>query len=101
MNAAFFARWVPLGGSASQGGVSASPDAASSQPSLAIDGTGAPVVAWTETLASGSRELRVARWDGAAWQSIGGGVSTSAGVQQAKLVNTSAGLAMVWQQRRR
>ncbi|RZL31894.1 MAG: hypothetical protein EOP35_21090, partial [Rubrivivax sp.] len=89
------AQWVTLGTSASQGGVSASTAAASAKPTLTVDGTGAPVVAWTETLADGSHDIVVKRWNGSAWVSLGNATSSGHAVQ-AKLANTANGLVLVF-----
>jgi serine/threonine protein kinase len=63
------ATWQGLGGSASGGGVSASPGN-SIIPAIALDGAGRPVVAWFEKTGETS-EIRVRRWDGAAWKDVG------------------------------
>ncbi len=82
--------WVELGTSASGVGVSASDLSDSIRPSIALDNTGAPVVAWTEQTTSG-RKIRLARWDGSSWAALGnslsvGGISSATNADQAKLV---------------
>ncbi|MDZ7799401.1 MAG: Ig-like domain-containing protein [Trueperaceae bacterium] len=60
--------WVQLGSSLSD-----DPDRFGPMygvPDIAVDGTGAPIVAWTQPV----RGLgHVQRWDGTAWQGLGGG----------------------------
>ena len=74
--------WVEIGGSATGGGISDTPGY-SWYPSLVIDSSGKPVVAWQQ--ASGGRwEIYLKRWDGSAWVEIGGsatagGISNNAG----------------------
>lgn len=41
------------------------------RPSLALDGKGAPVVAWEEADAAGVRQVHVRRWDGNTWTVLG------------------------------
>ncbi|MBI4575862.1 MAG: hypothetical protein HY722_06320 [Planctomycetes bacterium] len=62
--------WEELGGSATGGGVSATPGQ-SQMPSVVVDSLGRPVVAWLEGDPR-SREVRLARWDGRAWTGLGG-----------------------------
>ena len=63
------AAWVELGGSASGGGVSASP-ARVTVPRVVIDRDGRPVVSWCDDR-TGSWQLRARRWDGRAWVDFG------------------------------
>ena len=74
--------WAEIGGSATLGGVSATPGG-STQPSLAIDAGGLPVVAWREATAE-DLEIYLKRWTGSAWEGMGGsaaggGLSNTAG----------------------
>jgi hypothetical protein len=76
--------WEEVGaGSAGGGGISDSPEKASS-PSLAIAPDGAPYVAW-EDEAIGDAEIYVRRWNGSSWEEVltgsasGGGISDTAG----------------------
>ena len=41
-------------------------------PRLAIDASGAVIVAWADSFASSNARVRAARWDGAAWTDISG-----------------------------
>lgn len=76
-------QWVELGGSSTEEGISKSPYN-TSNPSVAIDSQGNPVVAWsnstTEVLIT---EIYVKKWDGNAWvetnegSAIGGGISNT------------------------
>jgi hypothetical protein len=76
--------WEEVGaGSASDGGISDSPEKASS-PSLAIAPDGTPYVAW-EDEAVGDAEIYVRRWNGNSWEEVvngsasGGGISDTTG----------------------
>lgn len=73
--------WVELAGSATAGGVSATPGE-SRHPVLALDAAGNPAIAWQEG-DPGSREICLRRWTGAVWEELagsgsGGGVSATA-----------------------
>ncbi|OGB01056.1 MAG: hypothetical protein A3E25_15160, partial [Burkholderiales bacterium RIFCSPHIGHO2_12_FULL_69_20] len=100
-------QWQMLAGSAAQGGLSATPDGASALPSVAVDASGQPLVAWTETAADGGSDVRVARFDAAAnggagaWVALGSslsasGVSGTGHALAAKLVLTDNGPVVVW-----
>jgi hypothetical protein len=76
--------WEEVGaGSASGGGISDSPEKATS-PSLAIAPDGTPYVAW-EDEAIGDAEIYIRRWNGNNWEEVmagsanGGGISDTAG----------------------
>ncbi|MBI3856670.1 MAG: hypothetical protein HY293_13365 [Planctomycetes bacterium] len=78
--------WVQLGGSATAGGVS-STTGSSDSPSLALDASGNPVVAWRDTT-PGNSEIYLKRWNGSAWVELGGsatagGISATAGTSVA------------------
>jgi hypothetical protein len=68
------AAWRALGGSVSPGGISGTAGASSLDAVLALDASGRPTVAWSETTAGGDR-LWVRRWDGAAWSELSGSAS--------------------------
>ncbi len=76
------AAWVDIGGSAADGGISATAGS-SLHPSLALDSSDRPVVAWRETT-DGNDEVYLKRWDGANWVALGGsatggGISANSG----------------------
>ena len=48
----------------------ANPDQNAREPAIALDSSGKPVVAWTETDGT-SNNIYVKRWDGTAWQQVG------------------------------
>lgn len=52
--------------------ISADPGASAEALALAVDGTGAPVVAWTEGSPGRAAALHVRRWNGSAWSPLGG-----------------------------
>jgi|GEM_PF-952180 len=75
------AAWVELSPySASGGGISQS-GAGATFPSLALDSSGNPVVAWSD-YSSGINQIYVKRWDsvGAAWEEIGAGSASGDGI---------------------
>jgi hypothetical protein len=67
--------WLELGGSATSGGVS-STVGASTNPSLGLDSSGNPSLAWTDT-SSGKAEIYARRWNGASWVELAGSGSGS------------------------
>jgi hypothetical protein len=67
--------WTDIGGSASNGGVSASSTGAT-YPSLAVDASGNPAVAWVDGEGRAAT-IRVRRWTGAGWTELGS-LATSA-----------------------
>ena len=69
--------WVELGGSATAGGVSANAGV-SLGASLALDGSGNPVVAWQDRT-SGNAEIYLKRWNGTSWVELGGS-ATAGGI---------------------
>lgn len=60
--------WEPLGGE-----LDIDPSANAHAPVVALDADGAPVIAWRELIDGNWRGL-LARWNGAAWASVGGHV---------------------------
>ena len=44
-------------------------------PSLTLDGTGLPVVAWSEDISGGSVRIAACAWDGTVWKALGSAVS--------------------------
>ncbi len=69
--------WTAVGGQrARMAGISASV-AASTQPSIALDGSGAVVVAWIEATGDGRTQVNVARYDSGTnqWRALAGSLS--------------------------
>jgi hypothetical protein len=67
--------WSPAGGH-----LNLDPTRGTSRPALCIeDGSGRPVVAWDEPSSAAARALYTRRWDGAAWQLLGGTMNDDAG----------------------
>jgi hypothetical protein len=69
------AQWVEIGGSATGGGISNSPGA-SDLPSIALDASGNPVVAWRDST-PGRPVVYVKRWNGAQWAELAGSAGGS------------------------
>ena len=65
--------WVQLAGSASGGGISNN-SGSSYAPSVALDSSGKPVVAWEDN-SSFNDEIYMMRWNGSAWIQLGGSAS--------------------------
>ena len=91
-------QWVELGSSASGSGIANT--GVGANPSVAVDATGNPVVAWQDGT-SGNLEIYLKRWDGTQWVELGGsasggGVSNSAGFSEnPSLVLDAAGNPIV------
>ncbi len=97
------AAWEELAGSASTGGVS-NTTGISEFPSLALESTGSPVIAWQDGT-PGNLEIYLKRWDGAQWielasSATGGGISgTSVASQACSLTLESGNQSLVaWQE---
>ena len=93
--------WEMLGGSAQGGGVSDT-TGSSTDPSLIIDSTGAPIVAWTESTGTFT-DIRAARYDSSSntWVALGdslstGGLSQTGKATNAQIVMTNAGPVVAW-----
>lgn len=93
------------GGSASEGGISRTPES-SRRPSLAIGADNQPIVAWTEG-AENSSDIRVARFEPAAFGGAGGwvalgsslsilGISGTGAADSAQLIHTIGGPVVAW-----
>ncbi len=73
--------------------------------SLAVDSTGAPVVAWDEpdtTVTNGTRNVSVARWSGTAWVTLGGAfvdIDLTADAFSPSIRARSADVALAWAER--
>lgn len=94
--------WVESGGSATNGGVSNTSPAYSTYPSLAMDSSGNPAIAWSEATPS-SWEIYFKRWNGSAWVGLdgsdsGGGVSETADNSENAVLafDASGNPAIVW-----
>ncbi|MCB2027588.1 MAG: hypothetical protein KDH18_02200, partial [Rhodoferax sp.] len=98
--------WTQLagsaGGNALGAGVAPSVNAAFA-PSIVIDASGAPVVAWTADHGAGQSDVRVARFNSASgqWEALGGslgnaGISGTGTAGAVKLVMGSGGVVAVW-----
>ncbi len=94
--------WTPVGASTGNGGISAS-IAASTAPALALDATGAPVIAWIEATADGRTQVNLARFDSASgqWRALAGslsagGISGVGTIDRVDLVSTSSGVVAIW-----
>ncbi|MEX2542370.1 MAG: Ig-like domain-containing protein [Trueperaceae bacterium] len=86
--------WAPVG----TGLLSRNPDATSAgSPSLALDGSGYPVVAWHEQDGT-TTNVYVERWNGSDWSTVGGTLSATGGSTNAvfpSLALDSSGLPTV------
>ncbi len=97
--------WEELAGSAEAAGISAATSSAR-RPSITLDATGLPIVAWTQFNGTAS-DIYVARYDELAnsgnggWVPLGsslsaGGISGSGRADQAEVVMTSIGPVVAW-----
>ncbi len=105
------AGWQSLAGSVSAGGISARTSTSSANqnatnPSVVVDNSGMPIVAWTQNEGS-SRNIYVARYDALAnsgngdWVPMGsslspGGISVNGQADRASVVMTSLGPVVAW-----
>ncbi|MFC1611425.1 hypothetical protein ACFL6C_10730 [Myxococcota bacterium] len=83
--------WNELGGSASEGGISAT--AGNSETPVIATANGQPIVAWTDTTSSNA-EIYVRRFDGQSWVELeasasGGGVSNSGATSRYPTISAS------------
>jgi uncharacterized repeat protein (TIGR01451 family) len=99
------AGWQELAGSAHGFGISGSSGSAR-RPSIALDASGNPVVAWTQFTGTAS-DIEAARFDPAAnggvgaWLALGaslspGGISATGAASSPVIVNTAAGPVIAW-----
>jgi Ca2+-binding RTX toxin-like protein len=87
--------WTALGNSLSAGGISGTANA--DQPIIVQTTTG-PAVAWLNK-SGGVTEIRVGRWNGAAWVAVGPSVVTSAAdLQQLAFTTDGTKFAVAWSQ---
>ncbi len=100
------AGWQELAGSASGGGISGGLIGFAQSPAIAIDGTGLPIVAWTQVNGT-NRNVNVARYDATAnsgaggWVALGtslsvGGISGTNQASSVSVVMTSTGPVVAW-----
>jgi len=93
--------WEQLGTSAEQGGISSS-EFESRRPAISIDGSGNPVVAWTEFGANDNNVVAkvwnsgTSQWEFLGNDVVGGGLSQTGAADQVKVINTSSGLIAAW-----
>ena len=98
-------QWQELAGSAGLGGITDS-DTRSSQPAIATDANGRPIVAWTESTSAGT-DVLVAYYDASAgggngaWLPLAGsndpgGLSQSSNASNAQLLQTAFGTMVAW-----
>ncbi|MGK7961944.1 right-handed parallel beta-helix repeat-containing protein, partial [Crocosphaera sp.] len=87
--------WQPLNSSSEQGGISNTVDQ-SRRPSLTLDNTGSPVIAWTE-LSGDNSNIHVARYDQNTdnWLQWGS-VSQTGTADHAQIINTDNGTVVAW-----
>ena len=84
----YVSRWIGIGsGSASGGGISNN-SGNSTQPKLALDSSGNPVVAWQDTTLV-TPEIYIRRWNpnSSAWAEIGTGSASGAGISNTSVSN--------------
>jgi len=74
------AAWARLGGGAAS--PAGTDELLSGYPSLAVDSTGAPLVAWVQETTTLSFAVFVRRWDGTAWVEVGSSSASGRGVSQ-------------------
>ncbi len=97
--------WRELADSGRGNGIGAAPHDAR-RPSLTLDATGLPVVAWTQFV-NGNSDIYVARYDAVANGGLGGwvplgaslgasGISGTGRADQARIARTGAGLVVAW-----
>jgi hypothetical protein len=72
-------------------------------PSIALDENGRPIVAWTESINGAPGDVRVRRWNGTAWEDMGGPLSGVPGNTQtwtpSLAVNDSGMTVVAWDER--
>lgn len=93
--------WIELGGSATGSGIANS--GVGGAPSVAVDGSNYPAVAWQDGL-SGNLEIYLKRWNGMSWVELAGsatagGVSNTAGASElpSLAIETTGNPVVGWQ----
>ena len=85
--------WEEVGnGSASGGGISGN-STASTSPSVAIDSSNHPVVAWQDNDGA-DNEIYVRRWNGTSWEEVGSGSATGGGISNNTTGSTTPSVAV-------
>ena len=90
--------WVEVGsGSASAGGISDT-IGDSVEPSLALDGSGNPYVAWYDgpSTTNANTEIYIKRFDGTSWVEVGSGSASGGGISDNSGRSGSPSLALNW-----
>jgi hypothetical protein len=59
-------------------------------PSLALDENGRPIMAWTESINGAAGDVRVRRWNGMAWEDMGGALSGLPGSTRTEMTALAA-----------
>jgi hypothetical protein len=88
------AGWQEAGGAAARGSGISTGMRNGRAPSMAISGDGRPWVAWQASIGSDSSEIFVKRWNGAAWEAVGGSASAG-GISSSKGISARPSLAIV------
>ncbi len=70
--------WVEIAGSATTGGIS-NTGAQSTDPSMKVDASGFPLVAWQEATGAGGDEIFLRRFDGTSWIELTGSATAATG----------------------
>jgi hypothetical protein len=72
-------------------------------PSMALDENGRPIVAWTESINGAPGDVRVRRWNGTAWEDMGGPLSGVPGSTRTEVtalaVDGSGEVLVAWSER--
>jgi len=88
------AGWQEVGGAAARGSGISTGMRNGRAPSMAISGDGRPWVAWQASIGSAPSEIFVKRWNGAAWESVGGS-ATGGGISGSSGISARPSLAIV------
>ncbi|MBN2361722.1 MAG: hypothetical protein JXR83_19880 [Deltaproteobacteria bacterium] len=86
--------WVDIGTGSSSGGGLSNSATSSEHPSVALDSSGNPVVAWTERCTSTNYDIYIRRFDGVDWVDLGAGSSTGGGISSNSGRSESPSLAL-------
>lgn len=86
--------WQEVGGGSARGEGVNTGMRSGRAPSMAISGDGRPWAAWQATIGSTSPDIFVKRWNGSAWEGIGGS-ATGGGVSNTSTISARPSLAIV------